>query len=127
MFIDRQSIHAKTFKTEGKDGDLMDIVAKGSNKNGEYIKFSNGLLMCYKRLDGVEVNETIGSMFKSEELTWTYPHPFNVNQPRTATGYSNNGSFVSGSNPGGEHMTYKVYSLEEGTRYPSLTVWGSWV
>ena len=126
VFIDRQSIHAKTFKTEGKDGELMDIVARGSNTNGEYIKFSNGLLMCYKRLDGVEVNETIGSMFKSEELTWTYPHPFNVNQPRTATGYSNNGSFVSGSNPGGEHMTYTVYSLEEGTRYPSLTVWGSW-
>ena len=50
----------------------------GTNANGFYLKFGNGVLICFKpmhRVDGA-INNAAGPLFRSGNLEWIFPHPF---------------------------------------------------
>lgn len=54
------------------------IIERGSNANGEYVKFADGTMIC-KHTDalGRNVNVAAGSIYKSDgEYTWTFPATF---------------------------------------------------
>ena len=60
------------------NGEICDI---GSNSNGEYIKWANGIMICHKylRLTGSEQNFNVayGSVYyNGNSTTWTYPQNF---------------------------------------------------
>lgn len=55
------------------------ITESGSNANGKYIKFDDGTMICYGKLDiaSLAITTAIGSLFTSTAATaWTYPAAF---------------------------------------------------
>lgn len=60
------------------------IIDSGSNANGDYIKFSNGTLICTKKkvFSGVSCNTAYGSLYETGDLDLgDYAHPFVGNNP----------------------------------------------
>ena len=57
------------------------IIERGSNANGEYVKFADGTLICtmYDASQSVAVNIPYESTFHSAVLVWTFPHSY-INQ-----------------------------------------------
>lgn len=77
-----------------KNGSLVDLskygVEYGSNSNGYYVQFPEGLLVCfdYKTFSNMSVNRAIGSFYEStDDLIWTFPREF---ADRPAVTASNN-------------------------------------
>lgn len=54
------------------------IIERGSNANGEYVKFADGTLICiYHSAILIDSETVIGSMYKSSlEALWTFPSTF---------------------------------------------------
>lgn len=50
---------------------ISNVVEKGTNTNGTYIKFSDGTMICHKKISfsGVAVNIAAGSLYRSNDLT----------------------------------------------------------
>ena len=83
------------------------VVERGSNTNGEFIKFADGTMICWKSaLTGLPVTEAVGTggVFRSDVITWTYPVAFIAAATVTgtvsagATSFWANGNFTSVSN-----------------------------
>lgn len=54
----------------------------GSNTNGWYRKYADGALFCGSRNIGVvSVTTTAGALFRSGNITWTFPSPFLTGMP----------------------------------------------
>lgn len=59
--------------------DLGDIVESGSNANGDYVRFSNGLQICTALLTTpIEVTQSRNGMFSSAGFPWMFPAAFAV-------------------------------------------------
>src|SRR5690606_11134998 len=57
-----------------KDNLVDSIVEQGSNANGQYIRYDNGIQICWtKRTVNANVASAQGSIFVSGTLTWTFP------------------------------------------------------
>jgi hypothetical protein len=55
------------------------VIERGSNSNGEYVKFADGTMICTFRADGAPqaVISSTGSMFQAgSEITWNFPSTF---------------------------------------------------
>src|SRR5690606_32303717 len=65
------------------------IVEMGSNSNGEYVRWENGLQVCWwkESVSHTHPNAT-GSIYRSDIITWTYPASF-VSAPVVVAGSSN--------------------------------------
>jgi len=51
------------------------IIERGSNANGEYVRFADGTQICIVRNLPIDVNFAVGSMFRGF-ATWTFPAAF---------------------------------------------------
>jgi len=53
------------------------IIERGSNANGQYTKFADGTLICVQQsVRNLDTTTPAASLFRSSDVTWTYPHPF---------------------------------------------------
>lgn len=52
------------------------IVESGSNANGSYVKFSNGIMMCWHTLNTGAGNSADGALWIAALPTWTFPIAF---------------------------------------------------
>lgn len=54
------------------------IVDSGSNQNGDYVKYSDGTMVCTHKVTHQDLLPTIaeGALFKSQNKTWTFPQKF---------------------------------------------------
>lgn len=54
------------------------IVDSGSNANGDYVKYLDGTMICYKTISGrIDVNTAWGSLYMSSEIALgNYAEPF---------------------------------------------------
>lgn len=54
------------------------IIERGSNANGEYIRWADGTQVCWLKQiqQGIAVNQAVGSMYRSETIQWTFPAQF---------------------------------------------------
>src|SRR5690606_1387037 len=53
------------------------IVEMGSNSNGTYVRWENGLQVCYHRMNNLgPINTTYGSLYSSMTYSWTFPAVF---------------------------------------------------
>lgn len=60
------------------------IVERGSNANGEYVRFADGTLICIHSVSSTDVTTAIGSMFWSaSDIVWTFPSVF-IGAPRVS-------------------------------------------
>lgn len=67
-----------------KDGFEKDIIAYGSNNNGYYIKFRNGAMICWNRL---EVTFQFTKQFSTSGCYYGYVEPGYTYFPQTFYGY----------------------------------------
>ena len=56
------------------------IIERGSNANGDYVKFADGTLICTTIIDcSGSVNIPLGSLYTTPSTTWTFPAAFKSN------------------------------------------------
>lgn len=56
--------------------DDLTIVESGTNANGSWVKFGNGMMICRHRADFGPVNTSANTLFRSGNLSWTFPQAF---------------------------------------------------
>jgi hypothetical protein len=56
------------------------VIERGSNANGEYVRFADGTQICSQRLIGIAIDNSFGSggLFRSNTFSWTFPATFVV-------------------------------------------------
>jgi len=52
------------------------VIERGTNANGEYVRFADGTQICTHALTFPDVNTANGAGFSSGNLTWTFPAAF---------------------------------------------------
>lgn len=56
--------------------EVVKVVEKGSNANGEFIRYSDGMQYCWGEPFSQTTPVATGNIFRSERKDWTYPKPF---------------------------------------------------
>lgn len=102
----------------------------GSNANGSWIRFANGVQICWHILPAATSNYGTGAVYKtSPALTWTYPMPF-VSQPvRVAGARWSSGSAVGVEFSGGSGVSTgyaAVGATSTSDIVPMLAAIGRW-
>lgn len=54
------------------------LFERGTNANGEYIRFTDGTQICWHSLSVPNINTSIGALFQSPAATWTFPATFDT-------------------------------------------------
>jgi hypothetical protein len=63
------------------------VIERGSNANGEYVRFADGTQICLTTaLSVANISTALGSIFESPSVTWTYPASFAAQPYVTANG-----------------------------------------
>jgi hypothetical protein len=66
------------------------IIEKGSNANGEYVRFADGTQICWSQAISAGAASTgTGSLFVSGTTVWTYPAAFVSGSTPSVSGYAN--------------------------------------
>lgn len=107
------------------------IIERGSNANGEYVKFADGTMICtLRRSVNLAIDIAFVGGFRSNYESWTYPASFAVasnnslqgSAPVTAHGLMFQGDGSSGVNI----AVLAPASVAAGTRIISASVIGRW-
>lgn len=54
------------------------VIERGSNANGEYVRFADGTQICTSGFTASGVTVAAGSLYKSAPFTWTFPAAFSA-------------------------------------------------
>lgn len=52
------------------------VIERGSNANGEYVRFADGTQICAHSLTLGAISTSEGALYRSDNLSWTYPAAF---------------------------------------------------
>lgn len=53
------------------------VIERGSNSNGEYVKFADGTLICTQSyVENADINIQEGALYRSAPIPWTFPASF---------------------------------------------------
>lgn len=64
-----------------------DVIERGSNANGEYVRFADGSQICWiGRVDAQAIDTSFGGGYISPFITWTFPMPFNASPACSLSG-----------------------------------------
>ncbi|MFD1018669.1 hypothetical protein [Thalassobacillus hwangdonensis] len=89
----------------GKWQETVLEVESGSNANGHFVKYSNGVLECWGQPFSLATDVPTGSLYRSETQTWSYPSTFSDDAPIVVTGdvsSLNRWMAISGGTSGGQ-------------------------
>lgn len=83
------------------------VIERGSNANGEYVRFADGTQICWQRLTNVPVTTAVGGLFRSDAISWTFPASFVLGNTNGATIFGRVGSIngISFNAPYGARTT----------------------
>ena len=70
-------------KTDNKSGRLGRVYERGTNSNGQYVKFEDGTMLC-------QIKDVTGNSDPATDVTWTYPHAFASGHEPMVAGMSRN-------------------------------------
>jgi hypothetical protein len=107
------------------------IFERGSNSNGEYVRFADGTQICTHAVSAsLAIDTAFLGGFRSATQTWTYPAAF-TGTPAVVPVARNLTAFgaVSANVPGTTSTTYAVTAVTSqsaATREVSLTAVGRW-
>ncbi len=76
------------------------VIERGSNANGEYVRFADGTQICTQKWTSVSVSTTDGSVYIGSDISWTYPASFVAGSKVAGGGRLP----LSGSHAGGAHL-----------------------
>ena len=61
------------------------IIQRGSNTNGEFVRFADGTQICMHRQTDVPVTNAMAGLFRSDPLLWVFPVTFTLGTTNGAT------------------------------------------
>lgn len=67
------------------------VIERGSNVNGEYVRFADGTQICTQTFSGINISTSSGGLYKSASFAWTFPAPF------TSSAWTGNGRIKNSS------------------------------
>ncbi|WP_288994724.1 pyocin knob domain-containing protein [uncultured Gemmobacter sp.] len=104
------------------------VIERGSNANGEYVRFADGTQICTAIAAGVDAATAAGPIYmRSNLLTWTFPASF-LSAPVVAGGGGNAARWLGINAPSVGNVQYRVFSYaSSGTlSMPGLIATGRW-
>lgn len=104
------------------------VIERGSNANGEYVRFADGTQICNVTAAAVDTTTAAGAVYMHTNiLTWTFPAAFAA-APVVAGGGGNAARWLAPNAPSVNSAAYRVYSYGSSgaTSAPSLTAIGRW-
>jgi hypothetical protein len=104
------------------------VIERGSNANGEYVRFADGTQICTAVAAAVETSTAAGPIYMhSNLLTWVFPASF-LSAPGVSGGGGNAARWLGINAPSVGNVQYRVYSYAaSGTlSAPGLTAIGRW-
>lgn len=92
------------------------IIERGSNANGEYVRYADGTQECWNENAGsLSADQASGSFFRSPELgTWIYPAAFDQSHPVFGSASANNAARWAGWLTSRTQMTFRHYQPTSG-------------
>lgn len=107
------------------------VVERGSNANGDYVRFADGTMICTHRADhGATAVSAAGNVFAKSTLSWTFPANFIAAARVSVTGSSQTNQYTwgSASTPSGVSTTYAILCHTAGSPYlaADLIAIGRW-
>ncbi|WP_298849040.1 DUF2793 domain-containing protein [uncultured Ruegeria sp.] len=103
------------------------VIERGSNANGDYVRFADGTQICTATLAAVACTTTEGALFTSGSTTWDFPAQFSA--PPNVNGSGGAATRFTGfDTPSSSQSTFKVLSAisDSATFSPNVTAIGRW-
>lgn len=99
------------------------IIERGSNSNGEYVKFADGTLICrVKNLSAPDISSPSGSVFlSSSDSIWNFPLAFSEYPAVYGTRKAFTGVWVAAGS-GDVTTTFASFRLARGTSFSGATL-----
>lgn len=99
------------------------VIERGSNANGDYVRFADGTQICSVTLGAVACDTADGALFASAEADWTFPMGFATGTaPAVSGGAGATGRFVGCGTPTETQVAIKVLSSTSDTAQVSPTI-----
>ena len=105
------------------------VQEEGSNANGSYIKFTNGLMYCHHTITIGAVDGATGNIFRSNpSVSWTFPETFNANPKVTGDTRSSSSWLALGSPTTTEVGFIRAYAAtsQASSTTANVEAWGTW-
>lgn len=105
------------------------IVERGSNANGEYVKYADGTMICTQPSFGTTTCDTVaGSVFSSGDLAWTFPVSFTSSSIVLGGSGGSTARWPAFSTPSSSAITFRMYSYVSSTFAGAVRVFaiGRW-
>lgn len=123
---------APVHKSDFASSIMSDLFEHGSNSNGHYVKFADGLMICWHTME-VTTNVTTawGSWYESSSgVQWTYPQAFTSNPGLSVSRYRGVAATIEFANNGDYTHTPSIYltrpNTASGTSVLSFVAIGLW-
>ncbi|MDO9524977.1 MAG: hypothetical protein Q7J57_05480 [Gemmobacter sp.] len=104
------------------------VIERGSNANGDYVRFADGTQICtITTLSAPNASTARGSLFRSADLTWTYPAAFSA-APVIAGGADTADAWLAHAAPGTTSVALRALAaVNTATAIPlRATATGRW-
>ncbi|NOD97715.1 DUF2793 domain-containing protein [Ruegeria sp. HKCCD6228] len=103
------------------------VIERGSNANGDYVRFADGTQICTATLAPVACTTAEGALFKSGPITWDFPADFSTPPNLNGTGGVAT-RFTAFDTPSWSQSTFIVFSAisDAAALAPSATAIGRW-
>ncbi len=86
------------------------VIERGSNANGEFVRFADGTQVCTRTgLSVAAVSTALGAMFRSADMVWTFPAAFAV-APVVSGQADDADAWMTAAGPGTGTVTLRVLS-----------------
>ncbi|KIC46050.1 hypothetical protein RA28_08285 [Ruegeria sp. ANG-S4] len=105
------------------------VIERGSNANGDYVRFADGTQICSATLEPSNCTNSLGAIFAGPAITWTFPTTFVAGSTAVVSGNGGDGSRFIGCNaPSESHVTLTVMSPTSSATAlaPSVMAIGRW-
>lgn len=103
------------------------VIERGSNSNGDYVRFADGTQICTASLAPVACTTAEGALFTSGSITWDFP--VNFSMPPNVNGTGGVATRFTGfDTPSSSQSTFNVLSTisDSATLAPAVTAIGRW-
>ena len=105
------------------------VIERGSNADGDYVRFADGTQICSAALNAVGCTSGEGALFASGTDTWTFPASFAAGSTPALSGSGSKiARFLSFDAPTTTDVTWQVFSAtsDASSVAPTVTAIGRW-
>src|SRR5699024_7303896 len=111
------------------DGEVVKVVESGSNANGSYVRYSDGMQHCWHRGSSAKTDTAQGEIYRSSASTWNFPKEFidnNISVSAHAETYAQWADLSGGPSKGKVGITHYSGRKNENAYQTNLYAVGRW-